>query len=135
MPLDIWKLEEYHAEFRQRILADERPGLVQSVIGDVLVSWELDGLAGPTYAYNPSNTWGESVPPNAGRMLDEVILDVVTGEGIATSGSFRRSRIVWMAEDREAYPDNSTWAKKHREARQLREFYLADDAPGAKYLK
>lgn len=128
MPLDLYGIEEYHEDIRRRI-GENEPGLVQSVVGDVLVSWDRNSFwKGPTYSRDP---YGR---PDPAAILDEMIVDVARGEGIASDRTFNRSRIVWMVEDREAYPDEPRWAKKRNEALLLRAFYL-DGGEGARHLK
>ena len=51
-------------------------------------------------------------------MLQEMIVDVASGEGIASPRVFRRSLVNWMIDDRRAYP-KKTWPKKDAEANRL----------------
>ena len=51
-------------------------------------------------------------------IMQEMIVDVASDEGLASSRTFRRSFVAWMIEDRRAYP-KGVWPKKHAEADRL----------------
>ncbi len=120
MNFDPFGVDRHHEEVRRRI-ADGQHGLAQSVVGDVLVSYEV----------GKSITHGPVLDRSIQSILDEMILDVARGEGIAGPETFARSRVQFAIEDRREYPKH--WAKKHAEADLLQKFYL--QGRGGSYLR
>jgi hypothetical protein len=51
-------------------------------------------------------------------IMQEILVDVAGGEGLASPKTFRRSFVNWMIDDRRAFP-KGTWPKKHAEADRL----------------
>lgn len=120
MPFDPFGVDQHHEMVRDRIHRGE-PGLAQSVVGDVLVSYEVGG----------SITHGPVLDRSLQSILDEMIVDVAHGEGIAGPRTFARGRVRFAIDDRREYP--SHWIKKHAEADMLEHFYFGGS--GEKYLR
>ena len=125
---DPFGIQDYHDQIRMRIDAGE-PGFAQSFVGEVMVSYEAASFRGPIFAYNPL---GFSLPLHSSAILEELILDVARGEGIASPTTFRRMRVERMIEDRQAFP--SAYPKMRRQAELLHEFYLKPGAEAANLL-
>ncbi|WP_119422192.1 hypothetical protein [Desertibaculum subflavum] len=122
---DPFRVHDYHDQVRARIAAAE-PGYAQSVIDDVMVSFEAASFRGPVYAYDPL---AFGMTPRLSAMLDQMIVDVAHGEAIASPQTFSRARIERLVADLRSFP--ATYLKQHRRAALLHDFYLADAAPGA----
>ena len=103
-------VEGYHALVRQKI-DDGVEGYAQSDVRGVLVSYDAGtGFPGGI-------THGGFLDPRSVSIkdiIDEMVLDVARGEGIASDRTFTRAWIERMLEDRRGYPDNR--AAPHREA-------------------
>ncbi len=128
MVFDPFGIQGYHDQIRDRIDAGE-PGFAQSILGEIMVSYEAASYLGPVFAYSPL---GSGLPLHSSAILEEIILDVARGEGIASPTTFRRMRIERMIEDRQAYPP--TFPKMRRQAEMLGAFYLEPDGEGAGLL-
>ena len=116
MPWDPFGITAYHQKVRDEI-ARGTPGFAQSSVGDVLVSLE-DGT--PTHGHYLTRSLSE--------IIEEIIVDVARGDGIASPQTFSRSRVEYMITDRKAYSSN--WPKKHAEARILEQFYIQGAGQG-----
>jgi len=124
MPFDPFGLEEYHAKVREKI-AGREPGWAQSQIGRVLVSYRRGrGFTGAHGLGDPRND------PFLHDVLDEMLIDVARGEGIASPATFDRDYVERAIEDRRLFPDH--WTKKHRQADLLESFYI--NGAGAELL-
>jgi hypothetical protein len=117
-------IHEYHDKVREKIDAGE-PGFAQSVVDDVMVSYEAASFRGPVWGYDPV-AFGTA--PRLSAMLEEMILDVARGEATASPRTFSRARIERMVADLHSFP--ATWLKPRRRAELLHSFYLAEAAPG-----
>ncbi|WPZ32728.1 hypothetical protein T8K17_15925 [Thalassobaculum sp. OXR-137] len=114
MRFDPFGIDEHHANIRDRISRGD-PGLAQSIVGDVLVSYEV----------GQSITHGPVLDRTIQSILDEMIVDVARGEGIASPQTFSRTRIRFAIDDRREYPAH--WTKKHAEADLLERFYFSGE--------
>lgn len=119
MPFDPWGIEDHHKQVRERIQHLEH-GLAQSVVGDVMVSYEV----------GHSITHGPVLDLPLIAILDEMILDVARGEGVAGPKTFMKSAVRFAIENRRAY--DPSWVKKHKEAEDIESFYFGGS--GAAYL-
>ena len=128
MVFDPFGIQGYHDQIRARIDAGE-PGFAQSMLGEVMVSYEAASFQGPVFAYHPL---GFRPPLQSSAILEEIILDVARGEGIASPTTFRRTRIKRMIEDRRAYP--AAYPKMRPQAELLSAFYLGPNGAGAGML-
>jgi hypothetical protein len=117
-------IHEYHDKVREKIEAGE-PGFAQSVVDDVMVSYEAASFRGPVWGYDPV-AFGTA--PRLSAMLEEMILDVARGEAVASPRTFSRARVERMVADLHSFP--ATWLKPRRRAELLQSFYLAEEAPG-----
>jgi len=129
MPYDPFGILRHHEEVRQKILARE-PGYAQTVIGDVMVSFEAASFHGPVFANYPMSMGGLVV--RTSDVIDQIILDVARGDGIASPFCFSRARVARIVNDYESYPE--TFVKLHRVARTLADYYLAEEAEGRDYV-
>lgn len=125
MASDPFRIHDYHDKVRARIAARE-PGFAQSVIDDVMVSYEAASFRGPVYAYDPM---APGMTPRVSALLEQMIIDVAHGEAIASPSTFSRARIERLVSDLRSFPE--TYLKPRRRAELLHDFYLADSAPGA----
>jgi len=121
-------IHEYHDKVREKIEAGE-VGFAQSVVDDVMVSYEAASFRGPVWGYDPV-TFG--TPPRLSAMLEQIILDVARGEAIASPRTFSRARVERMVADLHSFP--ATWIKPRRRAELLDSFYLVERAPGGTLL-
>lgn len=124
MSFDPAAIHEYHDKVREKIEAGEL-GFAQSVVDDVMVSYEAASFRGPVWGYDPV---AFGTPPRLSAMLEQMILDVARGEAIASPRTFSRARIERMVADLHSFP--ATWLKPRRRAELLHSFYLAAEAPG-----
>lgn len=124
MSFDPLGIHDYHDKVRVKIEVGE-PGYAQSVVNEVLVSYESASFRGPVYAYD-AVAFGTTVRVSA--ILEEMIIDVARGEGIASPRTFSRARIERLVADLLSFP--VTYLKPHRRAELLHSFYLAEEAPG-----
>ena len=108
-------VDDQHEEVREKIERRE-PGYAQSAVGEFLTSYER-GFPG-------SITGGPLFATSITPILEEMIVDVARGEGIASPRTFDRIRIEWMIKDRRTYPNTISWAKKHKQADLMEKFYL-----------
>jgi hypothetical protein len=125
---DPFAIHDYHDKVRAKIEAGE-PGYAQSVVNEVLVSYESASFRGPVYAYDIV-AFGTTARVSA--MLDEMIIDVARGEGIASPRTFSRARVQRLVADFLSFP--VTYLKPHRRAELLLRFYLDNGAPGGELL-
>jgi hypothetical protein len=125
---DPFAIHDYHDKVRAKIEARE-PGYAQSVVNEVLVSYESASFRGPVYAYD---VVALGTTARVSAILDEMIVDVVRGEGIASPGTFSRTRVERLVADCLSFP--VTYLKPHRRAELLRRFYLDNGAPGGELL-
>lgn len=128
MSFDPFAIHDYHDKVRVKIEAGE-PGYAQSVINDVLVSYESASFRGPVYAYDIV-AFGTTARVSA--LLDEMIIDVARGEGIASPRTFSRARVERLVADFLSFP--VTYLKPHRRAELLQRFYLDSGASGSALL-
>jgi hypothetical protein len=125
---DPFAIHDYHDKVREKIEAGE-PGFAQSVVNEVMVSYESASFRGPLYAYDPVSF---GTTPRVSAILEEMIVDVARGEGIASPSTFSRARVERLVADLQSFP--TTYLKPHQRAELLRRFYLADGAPGGGLL-
>ena len=128
MSFDPFAIHEYHDKVRAKIEAGE-PGYAQSVINEVLVSYESASFRGPIWGYDPV-AFGTTL--RASAILEQMIIDVARGEGIASPRTFSRARVERLVADLQSFP--ATYLKPRRRAELLHAFYLAEDAPGSALL-
>ena len=128
MSFDPAAIHEYHDKVREKIEAGE-PGFAQSVVDDVMVSYEAASFRGPVWGYDPVAL---GTPPRLSAMLEQIILDVAKGEAIASPRTFSRARVERMVADLHSFP--ATWLKPRRRAELLASFYLAEGALGGALL-
>lgn len=128
MSFDPFAIYDYHEKVRAKIEARE-PGYAQSVVNEVLVSYESASFRGPVYAYDVV-AFGTTARVSA--LLDEMIIDVAHGEGIASPNTFSRARVERLVADLLSFP--VTYLKPHRRAALLQEYYLDNGAPGGALL-
>ncbi len=128
MNFDPFGIEEYHEDIRARIGAGE-PGFAQTILGEVMVSFEAASFRGPVFAHFPISL---AMLMSSSDVLEEMILDVARKEGIASPTTFRRRRVERMVEDRRAYP--AAYPKMRRQAELLHDFYLKPGAEAANLL-
>jgi hypothetical protein len=127
MPFDPFGIQQYHEMVRQKIMAGE-PGYAQTVLGEVLVSYEAASFGVPVYIHSPC----ASNSTDAGGVLTQMIIDVARGEAVASPRCFSRERVVRLVGDFAACPE--TFNKPRRISRLLSDFYLEDGAAGARLL-
>jgi hypothetical protein len=125
---DPLAIHEYHDRVRAKIGAGEL-GFAQSVVKEVMVSYESASFRGPIYGYDPV-AFGTT--PRASAILEQMIIDVARGEGIASPRTFSRARVERLITDLQSFP--ATYLKPRRRAELLHAFYLAEGAPGSALL-
>jgi len=118
-------IHDYHDKIRAKIEAGE-PGFAQSVVDEVMVSYETASFRGPVFAYD-SLALGTTT--RASAILDRMVVDVARGEAIASPRTFSRARIERLVSDLRSFP--LTYLKPHRRAELLEKFYLAENAAGS----
>ena len=128
MSFDPFAIHDHHEKVRAKIEAGE-PGYAQSVVNEVLVSYESASFRGPVYAYD-AVAFGTT--PRLSAILEEIIIDVARGEGVASPRTFSRARIERLVADMQSFP--AIYLKPHRHAELLATFYLVDGAPGSSLL-
>jgi hypothetical protein len=111
MGWDPFGIEKEHARVRKAIAAGDE-GYAQSDVSGTMVSIHVDGDGPPDIIRAPLDGMKYH------DMLQEMIVDVASGEGIASPRVFRRSFVNWMIDDRRAY-SKETWPKKDAEANRL----------------
>jgi hypothetical protein len=121
-------IHEYHDKVRAKIKAGEA-GFAQSVVDEVMVSYESASFRGPIYGYDPVSF---GTTPRVSAILEQMIIDVARGEGIASPRTFSRARVERLVADLQSFP--TTYVKLRRRAELLRAFYLIDGAPGSPLL-
>jgi hypothetical protein len=121
-------IHEYHDKVRAKINAGES-GFAQSVVHEVMMSYETASFRGPVYGYDPV-AFGTT--PRLSAILEQIIIDVARGEGIASPRTFSRARVERLVADLRSFPD--TYLKPRRRAEMLHSFYLAEGAPGSLFL-
>jgi hypothetical protein len=124
VPFDPFAIHDYHDKVRAKIEAGEA-GFAQSVVEEVMVSYEAAGFRGPVYAYD---LVAFGTTPRVSAILEEMIIDVARGEGIASPRTFSRARVERLVADMQSFP--ATYLKPRERARLLQRFYLAEGAPG-----
>jgi hypothetical protein len=125
---DPFVMHTYHDKIRAKIEAGE-PGFAQSVVNDVMMSYETASFRGPTYVYDPL---AFGMTPRLSAILEQMILDVARGEAIASARTFSRARVERLVADLQSFP--VTYLKPRRRAELLERFYLDDQAPGGGLL-
>ena len=128
MSFDPFAIHDYHDKVRAKIEAGEA-GFAQSVVDEVMVSYEAAGFRGPVYAYDPV-AFGTT--PRVSAILEEMIIDVARGEGVASPRTFRRARVERLVADLQSFP--VIYLKQRERAKLLHGFYLAEGAPGSQLL-
>ena len=110
MPFDPFRLDETHEKVREAIQA-RKIGFAQSDVGGVLVSYVRHEFPGGLYH-------APMVPQKrANEILEDMMIDVARGEGIASDRTFDLAQLEWAIKDRKKYPTH--WVKKHKEAELL----------------
>jgi hypothetical protein len=125
---DPLAIHDYHDKVRAKIDAGE-PGFAQSVVNEVMVSYESASFRGPIYAYD-TVSFGTTARVSA--LLEQMIIDVAHGEGIASPRTFSRARVERLVADLSSFP--VTYLKPRRRAELLQRFYLDNGAPGGSLL-
>jgi len=125
---DPFAIHDHHDRVRAKIEAGEA-GFAQSVVNEVMVSYETASFRGPVYAYDPV-ALGTTTRVSA--ILDEMIIDVARGEGIASPRTFSRARVERLVTDLQSFP--VTYLKLRERAELLQRFYLVEGAPGGEML-
>jgi len=125
---DPFAIYDYHDKVSAKIEAGE-PGYAQSVVNDVLVSYESASFRGPVYAYD---VVALGTTARVSAILDEMIIDVARGEGVASPRTFSRARVERLVADLLSFP--VTYLKPHRRAELLQRFYLDNGAPGGELM-
>jgi hypothetical protein len=128
MAFDPFAIYDHHDKIRAKIEAGE-PGYAQSVVNEVLVSYETASFRGPVYAYD---VVALGMTARVSAILDEMIVDVARGEGIASPRTFSRARVERLVADFLSFP--VTYVKPHRRAELLERFYLESGSPGRELL-
>jgi hypothetical protein len=128
MSFDPFAIHDYHDKVRAKIEAGE-PGYAQSVVNEVMVSYESASFRGPIYAYDVV-AFGTTARVSA--ILEEMIIDVARGEGIASPRTFSRARVERLVADLLSFP--VAYLKPRRRAVLLQQFYLENGAPGGELL-
>lgn len=128
MPYDPFGILRHHEEVRRKIIARE-PGYAQTVIGDVMVSFEAASFHGPVFTNAPLSM---GLVVRTSEVVDQIILDVARGDGIASPYCFSRARVARIVNDFQSYPE--TFLKLHRAAKVLSEYYLDDEGEGREYV-
>ena len=108
-------IQDVHADVFKRI-TEKKPGYAQSSIGDIRVSFIRSKDLIGTF------THGHHIEKSFRDVIEEMILDVARGEGLASPRTFTKFRVQYMINDRREYP--SYWTKKHKEAEILENFYI-----------
>jgi hypothetical protein len=116
---DPFGIEKLHDTVRKEI-GDKVEGRAQSDISGTMVSLVLEKDGDPKFFHIGMNGMRHN------DIMQEMIVDVASDEGLASSRTFRRSFVAWMIDDRRAYP-KGVWPKKHAEADRLQA--LLDDRP------
>ena len=112
MPVwDPFGIEKLHDDVRREI-RDKVQGRAQSDISGTMVSLVLEKDGDPKFFHIGLNGMKHN------DIMQEMIVDVASNEGLASDKTFRKSFVAWMIEDREAYPEG-VWPKKHAEAKRL----------------
>jgi hypothetical protein len=119
---------DYHDKVRAKIEAGEF-GFAQSVMNEVMVSYESASFRGPIYGYDPV---AFGMTPRLSAILEQMIIDVARGEGIASPRTFSRARVERLIADMQSFPAN--YLKPRRRGELLHSFYLAEGAPGSALL-
>lgn len=104
-------IEERHAAVR-RAIHDGKPGYAQSDVSGTMVSLHLEGGFNTELTHLPLN----GMKPH--EIIQEMIVDVASSEGIASRHTFRRTLVHFMIDERRAFPA-PIWPKKHAEADRL----------------
>ena len=91
-----------------------------------MVSYEAASFRGPVWGYDPVAL---GTPPRLSAILEQIIIDVARGEGIASPRTFSRARVERLVADLQSFP--TTYLKPRRRAELLHSFYLAEGAPGS----
>ena len=128
MSFDPSAIHEYHDKVRTKIGAGEF-GFAQSIVNEVMVSYESASFRGPIWGYDPV-AFGTTARLSA--ILEQMIIDVARGEGIASPRTFSRARVERLVADLQSFP--ATYLKPLRRAELLHSFYLAEGAPGSVLL-
>src|SRR4051794_22224710 len=118
MTFDPFAIHDHHDKIRAKIEAGE-PGYAQSVVNEVLVSYESASFRGPVYAYD---VVALGMMARVSAILDEIIVDVARGEGIASPRTFSHARVERLVADFLSFP--VTYLKPQRRAQLLEQFYL-----------
>lgn len=108
---DPFGIEKLHEDVRQEI-RDMVQGRAQSDISGTMVSLVLEKDGDPKFFHIGLNGMKHN------DIMQEMIVDVASNEGLASAKTFRKSLVAWMIEDRRAYPEG-VWPKKHAEADRL----------------
>ena len=104
-------IDEKHDEIRKAI-KDGKEGYAQSDVGGTMVSLHLKNGWNTNLYHAPLHGM------KAHDIMQEIVVDVASDEGLASPKTFRRSFVNWMIDDRRAFP-KGTWPKKHAEAYRL----------------
>jgi hypothetical protein len=121
---DPFALHDYHDKVREKIEAREC-GFAQSVVHEVMVSYESASFRGPVYGYDPV----AFTTPRLSAIRDHIIVDVARGQGIPSERTFSRARVERLVTDPLSFP--VTYLKQRRRAELLQRFCLDDGAPAA----
>ena len=100
MSFDPSAIHDYHDKIRAKIEAGEI-GFAQSVVNDVMVSYECASFRGPIYGYDPV---AFGTPPRVSAILEQMIIDVARSEGIASPRAFSRAPVERLVADLRSFP-------------------------------
>lgn len=109
---DPFGIEQLHAKLREEI-GGKVEGRAKSDISGTMVSLIVKDDGQPKFYHIGVDGMRHH------DVMQEMIVDVASGEGMATARTFRKSFVDWMIDDRRAYP-KAAWPKKHAEAERLR---------------
>jgi hypothetical protein len=115
---DPFGIEKIHKDTYQAI-EDKKEGYAWSDVSGTTVSLHFDGWQTKLY----------HLPLDGMRHRDivqEIIVDVASDEGLASDKTFRRSFVEWMIDERRAFPRG--FVKQHAEAARLEA--LVKNRPG-----
>jgi hypothetical protein len=106
---DPFGIEKIHQEVSQAI-NDKKDGYAQSDVSGATVSLYFDDCQTRLY-HQPLDGMRHR------DIVQEIIIDVASKEGLASDKTVRHSFVNWMIDDRRAYPKR--FAKQHAEADRL----------------
>lgn len=114
-----FKIDDHHKDIALKIKHDVE-GHAQATVDHTLISYSRGWPGTMTHVPIPNpQVWGFP------EILEQMIVEVAAGRGIASPKTFLETRVLHMIKDRELYP--SYRADKHQEAAMLKAFYVDGD--------